>query len=244
MTVLASNYQLFGNYSIDGVLTLRILDHRLRSVSTLAARGRGKTFFVAVRSTSGTVFAVNGNGLELRRTCTPAGPGCPGGRWAGAARLALPKVPVVTAADKEKVNVILTANVDHFAHLLTLGELILGSTQYPSASAGLAAFSDPNSAASRFSAYRKQQNPEGDLSYLAAFKQADSYYTAANEPPSIGTWHDDMGLVGTDLDEWVKVAVGWQIRQNTTAALQAAERTVETALAKARRDVVAVIVGR
>ncbi len=244
LKVIASDYRDFGDYSLVTPYTLRNLDHRLRAVPTLAAHGQAKTFYVSVRSMSGTTFVVRGGGLQLRRTCAPAGAGCPGGNWSGATRLALPKVPVVTAATKARVREILTSSVDHYAHLLALGEQALGSTQYANATVGLAAFNDPNSAASRFRDYRKKSDPEGDLSFLNAFKKADGYYTAANEPNSIGTWRDDMSLVGSDLSEWVNVAVAWQIREHTTAQLQAAEHKFEAALAKARRDIADVVAGR
>lgn len=124
------------------------------------------------------------------------------------------------------------------------GYFHLGTTQYPSAVAGDNAFSDPNSAASRFSAYRKNPNPESDLSFLVAFKKADAFYTAANEPAAISTWRDDMDAVSTDLNEWVNLAVSWQIREHTTPQLRAAETKIERALAKARSDVAAVLAGR
>lgn len=244
LKVVASNYQDFGDYTLVTRYTLGNLDHGLRTITSLKAKGQGKTFTLSVTSASGTTFTVRGNRLALMRTCSPAGPGCPGGHWVGSRTLALPKVPVITAADKAKISSILTASVDHYQHLLTLGEQVLGSTQYSSAIAGDNAFNDPNSAASRFSAYRKNPDPESDLSFLAAFKKADNFYTAANEPGAISTWRDDMGTVSTDLNEWVNLAVGWQIREKTTAQLHAAEAKIERDLAKARADVTAVLAGR
>lgn len=244
LKVVASNYQDFDDYTLVTRYTLGNLDHGLRKIQNLKAEGQGKTFTVSVTSASGTTFVVHGNRLALTRTCSPSGPGCPTGHWAGAKTLALPKVPAITASEKAKIGAILTASVDHYQHLLTLGEQILGTTQYPSAVAGDNAFNDPNSAASRFGAYRKNPNPESDLSFLAAFKKADNYYTAANEPTAISTWRDDMDTVSTDLNEWVNLAVGWQIREKTTAQLQAAEAKVERDMAKARADVSAVVAGR
>ena len=58
---------------------------------------------------------------------------------------------------KKRVRAILTANVDHYAKLLAAGERALGSTQYANANAGLAAFNDPNSAASKFRDYQGGQ---------------------------------------------------------------------------------------
>jgi hypothetical protein len=130
LKVIASDYQDFGSYGIVTPFTLRNGDHELRSVGTLAANGAGKTFSVSVRSASGTTFIVDGSGLELQRSCAPIGPDCSGGRWSGSTRLAMPRVPLVTAADKAKIRAILTSSVDHYAHLLVLGEQALGSTQY------------------------------------------------------------------------------------------------------------------
>jgi hypothetical protein len=244
LKVIASDYQVFGNYEVMTPYTLGNEDHKLRGIPSLSATSTKKTFTVSIRSASGTTFAVHGNGLKLSRTCRPIGPGCKAGTWVGADRLALPKVPVLTAADKAHVQQILTVSVDHYANLLSLGEQALGSTQYADANAGLAAFNDPNSAASRFSAYRKKSNPEGDLSFLNAFKKADNYYTAANEPKAISTWRDDMNDVSVALNEWVNLAVGWQIREHTTLRLQAAEHKVTAALAKARLDIAKVVAGR
>jgi hypothetical protein len=243
LKVVASNYQDFGDYTLVTTYTLGNLDHALRAVHGLTAHGQGKTFSLSVLSASGTTYRVRGDHVRLRRTCAPAGAGCAGGHWSGTDRLVLPKVPVVTASDKAKVSQILSASVDHYAHLLALGESALGSTQYATANAGLAAFSDPNSAASRFRDYRKRSNPEGDLSFLNAFKQADRFYTAANEPNAISTWRDDMDTATVDLNEFVTLAVGWQIREHTTTQLQASERRVDAALAKARSDVAAVVAG-
>jgi len=244
LKIVASNYQDFGDYTLVSRYTVGNLDHSLRKVPGLKATGQGKTFTVSLKSASGTTFSVRGEHLALTRSCSPAGAGCPSGHWSGAETLALPKVPVITAADKEKIGAILTASVTHYQHLLALGQQALGGVQYANATAGLNAFNDPNSAASRFSAYRKNPNPESDLSFLAAFKKADNFYTAANEPDSISTWRDDMGTATSDLNEWVNLAVGWQIREKTTAQLQAAADKVTRDLARAQADVKAVVAGR
>ena len=125
----------------------------------LAASGTKTTFTVAVTSGSGTTFRVNGSGVNLTRVCLPSGPVCSGGHWSGSTQLAMPSVPKLSAADKAAVRSIFLGSVNHYASLLAQGQQILGTTQYPNAQAGLAAFSDPNSAASRFSAYQKNHNP-------------------------------------------------------------------------------------
>jgi hypothetical protein len=243
LKIVASNYLDFGDYTLVSRYAVGNLDHSLREVPGLKAIGQGKTFTVSVKSASGTTFTIRGNHLALTRTCSPVGAGCASGHWPGAKTLALPKVPVITAADKEKIRAILTASVSHYQHLLTLGQQALSGVQYANSTAGLNAFSDPNSAASRFSAYRKNPNPESDLSFLTAFKKADNFYTAANEPAAIGTWRDDMGTATSDLNEWVNLAVGWQIREKTTEQLRAAADKVTRDLAKAQADVTAVVAG-
>jgi hypothetical protein len=244
LKVIGREYQDFGDYGLISSFTLGNLDHHLRSVAGLKASGHGATFDLSVRSASGMTFAVHGDHLRLTRTCAPAGTACSAGTWRGATKLVLPKVPVVTAAAKAKVRAALTASVDHYAQLLALGQRALGSSQYADANAGLAAFSDPNSAASRFRDYRTTANPEGDLSFLGAFKRADSVYTAANEPNSISTWRDDMDNAQSDLSTWVTLAAGWQIREHASAQLQAAAHKVDADLAKARRDLANVLAGK
>jgi hypothetical protein len=232
---IASDYQVFHSYLITATI-LKNLDHSLRSVSSLRASSSSKSFSVSVRSASGTTFEVDGIRRHLDRICRPSS-GCPGGHWSGGSRLAFAPVPHLTASQKAQVRSILLASVNHYAQLLSEGQQILGSTQYPNANAGLSAFADPSSAASRFSAYRKHPNPENDLSYLNAFKKADRFFTAANEPQAIGTWRDDMGQAQGDLYRWVTDAVSWQIKELSTSRLQADAATVTTDLAKARRSV-------
>lgn len=129
------------------------------------------------------MFAVNGFGTALTDTCHPAGDGCRGGHWSGPRTLALPAIPKLTAADKAAVRSILLASVNHYAGLLAQGQQALGTTQYPSAQAGLAAFSDPNSAASKFSAYQKHVNPANDMSFLQAFKRPTAISRPRTSPP-------------------------------------------------------------
>jgi len=148
---------------------------------------------------------------------------------------------------RERVRAILTANVDHYAKLLAAGEQALGPTQYANANAGLNAFNDPNSAASKFRAYQGGQGtgPTNDLSYLGGFKHADSYYTAADEPTSaINAWENDIGDAQGAFGEFTDVGTGWQIKENTTAQLRAAERQITDDLARARRDIAKIVAGR
>lgn len=150
----------------------------------------------------------------------------------------------VSPAVKKKVRAILLGSLNHYEHLLHTGERALGNTQYATSMQGVDAFSDPDSAASRFSAWRQKSNAESDLSFLAAFSKADSFYNAKNEPDAIGTWRDDMSLATGYFNVWTEFAVGWQIKEHTTAQMQASTRRLERMLAKARRDVAAVVAGR
>lgn len=145
---------------------------------------------------------------------------------------------------RERVRAILTANVDHYAKLLAAGEQALGSTQYTNADAGLAAFNDPDSAASKFRDYQGGQGggPTNDLSFIDAFRQADSYYTAADEPTSaITAWRNDISNAQAGFNQFTTVGTGWQISQYTTAQLRSAERQIADDLAKARRDIAEIV---
>lgn len=241
LTAVAIDYQTFDSYDVVNPIILGNLDHALRMVRNLKASGSGQTFRLSVRSASRTTYSVSGDHFHLRRTCTPVGPDCAGGTWPGAATLTVSKGPALTATEKAKVIAILTANVNHYAAVLTLGEKTLGTTQYATAQQGNQAFNNPNSAASRFSAFQKTYDPAGDESYLAAFKKADSYYTAANEPSAITTWEDDMTTATGALAEWVPIAVGWQIHQDATAQLHGAEQRIQAGLSTARKDIAEVL---
>ena len=129
----------------------------------------------------------------------------------------------ITAAQKQQVSAILTKNIQHYQQLLAQGKSVLGTTQYADANAGLAAFNDPSSAASRFRDWRQSSNAERDVSYINAFNQADANYNADNEPAAISMWRDDMSTMQSDLANWVTTAVSWQIRDKTDADLSAAE---------------------
>jgi len=154
-----------------------------------------------------------------------------------------PKVEPLTATEKANVRSILLASVSHYRRELDQGVQIVGVTQYPSAAAGLDAFNDPSSAASKLSAYQQAPDPSNDLSFESALKKADSFYTADNEPQAIISWEGAMSDAQAALGQWVEVAVGFQIKEKTIGDLQAAEQRVRRALAKAQR-MVAVIIHR
>ncbi|MCA1695457.1 MAG: hypothetical protein LC749_12380 [Actinobacteria bacterium] len=88
----------------------------------------------------------------------------------------------------------------------------------------------------------RRPRPENDYGYIdKAFKSADDYYTAANEPPAIGTWREDLSDAQAAIVRWINVAVGWQINNSTDHDLAVAAASVTTALDKARSDVAAVL---
>ena len=158
-----------------------------------------------------------------------------------------PKDKLPMRVVRERVRAILTANVGHYAKLLAAGERALGSTQYTDANAGLAAFNDPNSAASKFRDYQGGQGggPTNDMSYLSAFSRADSYYTAADEPTSaLNAWQNDISNAQGAFSGFTEVGTSWQIKEGTTAQLRAAERQITDDLAKARRDIAKIVAGK
>jgi hypothetical protein len=236
LRVIAQQREDFHSYAVLTPRILGNLDHNLRSVSSLRVSSTKTTFSVAVTSGNGITFRVNGSGTKIDRICMPSGGSCSGGHWPGGSTLAMPAIPKLTASDKAAVRSILLDSVNHYATLLREGQQSLGSTQYLSAMAGVAAFNNPNSAASKFSAYRKHPDPATDLSYLKAFQKADHYFTAANEPAAIRDWQTVMSNAQSKLSVWVNDAVSWQIKQVSAAKLDADAARVEQGLAKAKAD--------
>lgn len=155
----------------------------------------------------------------------------------------LPKVAAPAAAahaDREGAFAVLTANIAHYRSVFGRGQAVIGRTRYANGEEGLTAMEDPNSAAARFRDYRKNPNPELDLSFQDAFGQADTHFTADNEPQAIRDWRDDMGTMQDDLGKWVQVAVDYQISSKSQADLDAAAAKVRQDLAKAEADARAV----
>jgi hypothetical protein len=148
----------------------------------------------------------------------------------------------ISAAQKQRVSAILGRGLAHYVNTWNQGQQILGSTQYADGSAGVAAFNDPTSAASRFSAWRQSSGVEQDVAtYLNAFKQADAPYTAANEPSAMGDWRDDMSQLQADITQWVTDSVAWQIRDKTDAQIASDVTTINTDVAKVTADANAII---
>lgn len=234
--VVAGYREVFPNYSGTNPVGIKFKDHRLRSVPSLSASGNGQTFSVSVRSASGTTFEVSGEGTRLARLCRPVGPGCSNGHWKGRTLLVIPKPPKLTAGQRSQVRSILLESVAHYEAEFAAGKEALGSTQYPNAYAGLAALKEPNSAASKFSTFRKHSNIENDLSYQSAFERADHIFTAANEPHAMEAWRNAMERAWSAIIPWVNDAVSWQIGSVSTSKLQSDEGAIESSLAQARAD--------
>lgn len=150
----------------------------------------------------------------------------------------------LTAANITTIKQILTGSLNHYETLFASGQAALGTKPYPNAAAGLAALNDATSSAAKFSAWRTDVNIENDLSFMDAFAQADAYYTPEDEPHGIGNWRDDMGLATSAFDEWVQVAVSWQISEVTTATLTAASAKVKAAFKVAQQDIADTVAGR
>jgi hypothetical protein len=136
---------------------------------------------------------------------------------------------------------VLTANIAHYRSTFEQGQANLSQAQYANDEEGSAAREDPTSTAARFRDYRKNVNPELDMSFLAAFRQADKPFTADNEPQALRDWVDDMSFMYDDLSLWVHVAVDYQTSPSTSQAdLDAAAATVRQDLVKAEVDASAV----
>jgi len=58
---------------------------------------------------------------------------------------------------------ILTTATDHYAQVFAQGQQIVDTTQYSDGNAGLDALQDPNSAASKLSAWRQSSRIEQDV---------------------------------------------------------------------------------
>jgi hypothetical protein len=158
-----------------------------------------------------------------------------------AASLTVALPATASPVDRESAFAVLTANIAHYRSIFEQGQAILGQAQYANDEEGSVAREDPTSAAARFRDYRKNVNPELDLSFLDAFRRADKHFTADNEPRAIRDWVDDMSFMHDDLSRWVHVAVDYQTSTSTSQAdLDAAAETVRQDLVKAEVDASAV----
>jgi hypothetical protein len=145
--------------------------------------------------------------------------------------------PTTSPADQEAAFAVLTANIAHYRSIFEQSQAIIGLAQHADGEEAVVAMADPNSATARFRHYRKNSDPEFDMSFLDAFRQADRHFTANDEPQAIRDWVDDMSFMHDDLSRWVHVAVDYPSSQ---ADVDAAAETVRQDLAKAQADARAV----
>jgi len=149
----------------------------------------------------------------------------------------------LSAGQKQQVRTVLTAVCDHELALLRAGQAALGTTQYSDSSAAADAFNHPNSAASRFRAWRTASGVDAGLSYASALTAANAIYdgAGAKAPQALQFWGEDSGDEQAAVYGWVLDAVGWQIMSNTSADLQADVAKLQAADAKARADIEALL---
>lgn len=154
-----------------------------------------------------------------------------------AASLTLALFPTASPADREAAFAVLTANIAHYRSIFEQSQVIIGLAQHANGEEAMVAMAEPTSVAARFQYYRKNSDPEFDTSFLDAFRQADRYFTADNEPQAIRDWVDDMSFMHDDLSRWMHVAVDYHSSQTD---VDAAAETVRQDLAKAQADARAV----
>jgi hypothetical protein len=151
--------------------------------------------------------------------------------------------PTSTPQDLAQARSILLASIDHYEQQFEEGKATLDKP-YADTFAGLAAFKDPYSSASRLTDWRSSRFPGGaDLSMIDAMARAGAFVSADNEPANnaLEEWREAMFDADGATTDWWNVAVKWQIRTGTSAQLAAAEQQVRDALEHARAivDVIA-----
>ncbi|MGH7745005.1 MAG: hypothetical protein ACREQ5_09430 [Candidatus Dormibacteria bacterium] len=157
-----------------------------------------------------------------------------------AASLMVASSATASPADREGAFAVLTANIAHYRNVFEQGQAIIDHTQYANGEEVRVAMEDPSSAAARFLDYRENSNPELDMTFLDAFRQADKGFTTHDEPQAIRDWVDDMSFMHDDLARWVHVAVDYQSSTKSQVDLDAAAATVRQDLAQAEADARAV----
>ena len=213
----------------------------------LSGRGKGITIaVVAILAIAGaasrgqqdsTTADGVGNDKTDRQVAT-ATPTPPATTVADATPTVVPTpVAKLTADEIDQVRTILTARIKHYQDAMAAGKKALGTTQYADAFEGLAAMDDLTSNAAKFRDWRSGSQIEQDISYLDAFREADAFYNADNEPAAIGDWEFDMGDLTTAINQWIQTAVSWQISEVTDAELAAADAAVTDAFKVVQADV-------
>lgn len=178
--------------------------------------------------------------VVVTRTSTPTATARSTARPTASAPAATPSSEKLSASQKQQVLSDLNSGLSYYVNTWHQGQQILGTTQYTDASAGLAAMSDPNSAASRFSAWRQSTKIEQDVStYIDAYNKSDAFYNAGNEPQALSDYLNDMGTLQADISQWVTDAVGWQIQTTDNATMAQDVQTINTDIAQVQSDITA-----
>jgi len=146
-----------------------------------------------------------------------------------------PTPTATTVPMKQSPVSILTASTDHYAQLLVQGKAILGTTQYSSAAQGTSALHDPNSPASKFSAFHNANCVTSDpgANAMDAYRQASDVSSSA----ALDLWSEHTNNAASDFCLWAQDTVDWEIGKVSSTQLHADEQKVTADLAKARIDI-------
>jgi hypothetical protein len=139
----------------------------------------------------------------------------------------------------QDVRPILTASTQDVIKVFASGKTTLGTTQYSSGTQGNAAFSDPNSPAVIFGAFRTstciQNDPSGGV--MNAYRIASDALSPKTNTDALDAWSADMNDATSDLCLWAGDAVSWQIKEISTTQLKADEAKFNQDIAKANKDI-------
>jgi hypothetical protein len=146
---------------------------------------------------------------------------------------------VVSATDRAQLAKGLTDSTNFYQGLISQGQQILGTTPYPDAEAGLAALDDPNSMASKWSAFNQSAMSTDYFHDHAtpAYNAAVDAYGSSSYPASLDDWHNDMNQAESDFHEWVQKATSWTDSEITSDQLAVYANTFQQDLVKARSDI-------
>ncbi|MEY9962641.1 hypothetical protein ABIA33_000667 [Streptacidiphilus sp. MAP12-16] len=122
------------------------------------------------------------------------------------------------AANRTNAATTLRSNDEHYRALLAEGE---------------AAWGNPS-----FRAW--QQKAALDLTYQQAYTTADQNFHASDEPPSIGTWREDISTASQAINDWA----GQYAPATSDRAHMPPPTAVTTAIDKADRDANDVAAGK
>lgn len=133
----------------------------------------------------------------------------------------------ISASEKAQVQSILTAALTHYTSEFSVGEAAVNKTN------------------NDFYDWRHSTNIETDVqTYITAFKQADAFYNANDEPPAIGIWRDDIGTLQGDISSWIYKVVDWQTDDATDSQLAQADQTVHSDIVTVQSDIQKVLEGQ